>query len=360
MRVNRRSRTKTRACFRYDTYCGIYCAACDTLIANEKGTVAKLARAWKRRPEELVCHGCKTESIAVFCIRCKMRQCVLKKNVEFCFECKDFPCSMLLAFRYDHAPHHSTVLKNLKAIEQRGLKTWLKDQKARWSCPRCGTKFSWYNRTCKECGGELFDCVKEEKELDKIRTERLVISPVMKKDLKLLLRIWNDPEIMEYAGFARDWEYRQAEEWHERYQRRLKEHGNTETQFVIRLKNGRSIGESGLGRLEPSWSCTGYRAPKNLLALMTDIKLLKRHWNKGYATEAMKALAGYVFAETAADLLLVPPHRDNPAAIRVYEEAGFKRTNGVCFRHHMVYEMTAEEFRRIGRRRKKCRGSNAG
>uniref|UniRef100_A0A7C6EAJ4 DUF3795 domain-containing protein n=1 Tax=candidate division WOR-3 bacterium TaxID=2052148 RepID=A0A7C6EAJ4_UNCW3 len=151
--------------FRYDSYCGIYCGACDTLIANEKGEVAKLAKEWKRKPEELKCLGCKTTTNAIFCVRCKMRHCAQKKKVDFCFQCDEFPCPRLIAFRNDKSPHHSIVLRNLRIIQEIGVEKWLEDQDKRWRCKSCGDKFSWYDRKCVQCGSELYNCEDEEKEL---------------------------------------------------------------------------------------------------------------------------------------------------------------------------------------------------
>jgi hypothetical protein len=37
--------------YRYDTVCGLYCGACDVLLANEKHEVASLAKAWDMKPE---------------------------------------------------------------------------------------------------------------------------------------------------------------------------------------------------------------------------------------------------------------------------------------------------------------------
>lgn len=82
---------------------------------------------------------------------------------------------------------------------------------------------------------------------------------------------------------------------------------------------------------------------------MTDIKLLKDFWNKGYGTEAMKAVVRFVFTQTQADLFLVPPHKDNIRAIRVYEKAGFKRTKGIWYRYHVIYEMSKGDFNLIKR-----------
>ena len=151
--------------FQYDTYCGLYCGACDTLIANEKGEVEKLAKEWHRKPEELRCFGCKTKTNAVFCLKCEIKQCAEKKKVDFCFECDEYPCTQLVAFRKDDSPHHSVVLKNLGIIRQKGIQKWLKEQKRRWSCSDCETKFSWYDRACNKCGSRLYNCEDEEKEL---------------------------------------------------------------------------------------------------------------------------------------------------------------------------------------------------
>ena len=177
-----------------------------------------------------------------------------------------------------------------------------------------------------------------------LKTRRLLIAPVTQKDLRFLLRLWNDPEIMRYAGFAKNWDYSQIKEWHQRYQKRLERLGSTEIQFVHKLKRGKSIGETRLGRLESGWSCRGYQVPKNRLTLMTDVKLLRKYWNKGYGTEATKAIVKFVFTQTKTDLVLVPPHRENIPAIRVYEKAGFKKTKGLWYRYHTIFEMSTKDF----------------
>jgi hypothetical protein len=40
-----------------------------------------------------------------------------------------------------------------------------------------------------------------------LKSRRLLIKPVVQKDLRFLLGLWNDPEIMRYAGFAKNWNY---------------------------------------------------------------------------------------------------------------------------------------------------------
>jgi len=178
----------------------------------------------------------------------------------------------------------------------------------------------------------------------KISTPRLQICPINKDHLKFLLKLWNDAEIMRYAGFARNWKYKDVLNWYQRYLKNIKKYGTTEMQFVIKLKNGRLIGESGVGRLRKRWSCPGYNTAKNKIVCMSDVKLLKKFWNNGYGTEAMKAIVKYVFTKTRTDIFLVPPHKDNIPAIRVYEKAGFKKTKGLWYRYHYIYEMKKENY----------------
>lgn len=153
--------------FRYDTYCGLYCGACDVLIANKNGNVEKLAKAWNMKPEKLRCHGCKTEIISSFCATCDIKKCAEKENkkVDFCFQCAEYPCARLVEFKNDKYPHHSVVLKNLDIIHDKGIDKWLEEQNSRWSCPNCGTKFSWYDKVCQNCGEKLYSCEDEEKDL---------------------------------------------------------------------------------------------------------------------------------------------------------------------------------------------------
>lgn len=151
--------------YRYDTYCGLYCGACAVLIANREGTLKESSQKWDTDPEDLKCHGCKTETNAVYCKTCDIKQCAENKQIDFCFQCAEYPCTRLVEFRNDEFPHHSVIFRNLEIIQKKGAKKWLEEQKLRWSCPECGTKFAWYDETCKKCGTKLYNCREEDKDL---------------------------------------------------------------------------------------------------------------------------------------------------------------------------------------------------
>ncbi|MBN1591914.1 MAG: DUF3795 domain-containing protein [Candidatus Coatesbacteria bacterium] len=155
--------------YRYDSPCGIYCGACGILKDLRAGRHEERARQMNMPPEELKCAGCKTDTIADFCVGCKFRDCTKEKGIEFCFDCDEFPCAELVAFRNDKWPHHSTVLNNLDTIKEEGVAEWLVRQKKRWSCPECGESFTWYESQCEACGATLYDCRKEDEDLKRER-----------------------------------------------------------------------------------------------------------------------------------------------------------------------------------------------
>lgn len=152
--------------YRHDAACGLYCGACDVLRANTTGSIEALAGKWGVDPDDLICQGCQTDTIGVFCRDCGFRECTRSKGIAHCSECDEFPCDALVRFRDDEVPHHSGVLRNLEEMREVGVERWLEDQRARWSCPRCGSSSCWEDTACVRCGSPLRDCRAEEAELD--------------------------------------------------------------------------------------------------------------------------------------------------------------------------------------------------
>ena len=152
--------------FKLDSYCGIYCGACEIMRVFRFGDVKKAAKEWDMKPEEIRCYGCKTNDVSSYSKDCDFKKCAEDKGVNFCFECENFPCQKLLDFENDECSHHTGVLKNLEFIKKSGLKNWLMQQELRWKCANCGTNFSWYEKTCKKCGKLLFNCISEEYNLN--------------------------------------------------------------------------------------------------------------------------------------------------------------------------------------------------
>ena len=152
--------------FKYDSYCGLYCGACEILLMNELGRIEEKAKEWSMNLSDVKCFGCKTNQNSIYCVDCDIKYCAESKDIEFCSECNKFPCSRISGFRSDKYPHHSVVLKNLNTIKDKGLIYWLVEQEKRWKCSQCGLKFTWYEEVCSNCRKKLDNCKSEEKKLE--------------------------------------------------------------------------------------------------------------------------------------------------------------------------------------------------
>ena len=141
--------------------CGLYCGACSTYIARKRGdevalnAVAKRIaeyRGWTIKPEkDLVCAGCLSSQLAIFCLRCAIRDCAFEKGITYCAQCSDFPCQIIIDFNNDGRPHHSEVLANVRRQQEMGIDAWLDEQEKRWRCPDCGCSIEWYDTKCPQC-----------------------------------------------------------------------------------------------------------------------------------------------------------------------------------------------------------------
>jgi RimJ/RimL family protein N-acetyltransferase len=84
--------------------------------------------------------------------------------------------------------------------------------------------------------------------------------------------------------------------------------------------------------------------------MMGDIKLEPMHWGQGLGTQGMRRAVEWLFRHTPCAMFVVPPHRHNPAAERVYEKAGFVRFTGMrSWRNHRIMELTRERFEELYR-----------
>jgi len=176
--------------------------------------------------------------------------------------------------------------------------------------------------------------------------QRVMLRTVEKRDLPFLLSLWNDPQVMRYAGAkqGKRWDQSDIEDWYQRYLKRVRPNRSEEVQLIIELRDGTPIGESGCGVRKKCWSCKDYSPPLGKLVGMTDVKLAPKYWGKGYGTEAMREVVRYLFTNTPLEVILVPPHRENIAAMRVYEKSGFRKTKGIYWFDHFIMEITRENF----------------
>jgi RimJ/RimL family protein N-acetyltransferase len=178
------------------------------------------------------------------------------------------------------------------------------------------------------------------------------IAELEEQDLDFLFRLWHVPEVMRYAdelpdlrGWCKSDDKQTA--W-ARHQERRAAMGLCYAQMILRLTDGTPIGESFFVPLPEGFTLDNWTKPKGVLCPMGDIKLKPEYWGRGLGTQGMKLVVEWLFVNTRCDLLVVPPHGDNPAAIRVYEKAGFAHTEkSPLWKGHRIMELWRHRFETI-------------
>lgn len=111
--------------------CGIDCFNCQiqTDCITEE-TKQRMAALLGKDPEEIPCEGCRPKQgkCMLMAKDCATWQCAEDHEVDFCYECSEFPCPKLAPCkdRADKLPHNMKIY-NLCAIKQRGLEAWAKE-----------------------------------------------------------------------------------------------------------------------------------------------------------------------------------------------------------------------------------------
>ena len=121
--------------------CGMNCQIC---LAYFGYTVSG-----KKRKQ--TCTGCRQRLRPCAFIK-KHCEELSKKRIDYCFECKDFPCDSLkkLDKRY-REKYQMSMIENLEYIKEKGMASFLKQQEDRYRCPECGGMICVHDKQCYTC-----------------------------------------------------------------------------------------------------------------------------------------------------------------------------------------------------------------
>jgi RimJ/RimL family protein N-acetyltransferase len=184
--------------------------------------------------------------------------------------------------------------------------------------------------------------------------ERVVVAELKEPDLPFLFELWHTREVMRFAdefpglrGWSKSDDPRTA--W-AAYREKRTARGAGYVQLILRLAGGQLVGESFFAPLPERYTFGRWRKPEEVPCLMGDIKLLPAFWGRGLGTAGMRQVVSWLFDNTECSLLVVPPHRKNPAAERVYEKAGFVLYAGMrSWRNHKLMELSRQRYETMHR-----------
>ena len=121
--------------------CGMNCGICLSFFGY----------AMNGRKRKMTCIGCRPsdKSCAFLKKYCKK---LLKKEIEYCYECNDFPCENLEALdkRY-REKYDMSMIENLNFIKEKGIERFLEQQKEKYTCPKCGGIICVHTKKCYSC-----------------------------------------------------------------------------------------------------------------------------------------------------------------------------------------------------------------
>ena len=85
--------------------------------------------------------------------KCRIRTCVLTKNLGHCGECEEFPCAIRRRLDKKYRENYGIDLHtNIRVLTRIGPAGWCLRQQSEYTCPVCKGTIDPYKHTCYECG----------------------------------------------------------------------------------------------------------------------------------------------------------------------------------------------------------------
>lgn len=140
-------------------------------------------------------------------------------------------------------------------------------------------------------------------------TERLMLRVPIWGDVAPLRAVFTDPKAMRYIGSGQPWSEARMRESMRHKLAQLADRGFT-LYTVVRRVDSQVVGDCGLN----VWSDTA--------EIEIGWRLARRHWRRGYATEAASAVFDYARAELALTRLICMVDSANTPSRRIAEHLG--------------------------------------
>jgi hypothetical protein len=124
--------------------CGMNCALCASYLALQNDVKNKGVKI-------PYCEGCRSRDKQCAFLKKQCEQ-LLNHTVNFCYECKEFPCEHLKTIDHRYQKFYKmSFIENLQAIEKNGGDRFFQTQQEKWRCPTCGGLICCHNGLCFHC-----------------------------------------------------------------------------------------------------------------------------------------------------------------------------------------------------------------
>jgi len=100
------------------------------------------------------CLGCRVKdgNQPKSCQDCKIKSCISDKNLEFCFQCSDYPCTLIKRLdRSYRTRYDESLIKTLDTIKNEGLDNLIISQYKKYRCTKCGSFINMHDKKCYKC-----------------------------------------------------------------------------------------------------------------------------------------------------------------------------------------------------------------
>ncbi len=117
--------------------CGMNCMGCYVHVK-------------KKKP----CNGCLLDDTdkPERCKFCEIKKCAKAKEIVYCFKCPEFPCKKIVNLDRSYQKRYQvSLIENSKKVSTIGFKPFLKQEREKWICSKCGGIISLHDRECSEC-----------------------------------------------------------------------------------------------------------------------------------------------------------------------------------------------------------------
>jgi hypothetical protein len=121
--------------------CGMNCKIC----------IAFFGYTMSGKKRRMKCIGCSPsgKSCAHLKKYCKK---LTKKEIEYCYECNDFPCKQIHKLDDKYRKRFDmSMIANLRYIKENGMEKFLQKQEEKYKCPKCGGIICVHNGKCYSC-----------------------------------------------------------------------------------------------------------------------------------------------------------------------------------------------------------------